>query len=993
MGYREQDMGEQVNSRKAEMVKPASIFDCDVSDNLKPTLLLDLARKHRLVAVCCEPGYCSASTLRSVGIQAERAGLRFYMRDFASASPATAHESLLRTARDAYSKALDEYDVALVAINQLPPCDEAEVSRICKAVERLLKSNCLVILTVLPEARQLLDDLPSHLMLTSDDLCDVSAISRDGTGFVKRCDGLTRGIPVLVRALGSYRGEYDPDSLPLSYWDGLARLLESGLRDSLCEDELRLRLVIALLGHGSLNDLVALLGVAISELYYDLSLWAPFYGASADSGSFFCLTDRSHQWLNHELPTFSCLMSREQELLGKCLAILGERGEFSRMAALMRFASEETARAAVLEWAPELVDAGYLLLVAKVMEPRKGKCAKDDSRSVLIGHMVTALGSERPGTMFEGGPVERFFPAADEKASLCLALIGLRRRLRTLSSPSVLLSGDGSAIKIRLETHNEVMDALLSGRFGRALEALASVSLEGKVGSVTECLLRIDLAIAQIMACGVSWDDRASLEECGDFLSSKGYFGLLGYVWSLELVIEALCSTPAGTAALMRSKAARSGDAVVKSLAHVSEALGLLRKKPNAYIVAAVGAARNMCRELGWTYGVRVCGVLDQVGHYRLGESAGLYVLDAGDGVGVVSEVVGELTHDMRSVAVPLETRMRPVPIDELWLLVALCDGMGEFSGALEDQVPVEWRRALDVSRKNCLSSAKLARGPIGSDRELRGFGCGCHGVRITLFGEFELTVDGKKVSDLYLGVREAKPLIEFLALQPGHMASRERAALVLWPEVSDGKKARQKVYSATAAARKALLKHGYKGDLFSSNKAMKTVGLANDTVSCDVDEFIGHANAAIEGSGDARVCDSALKAESLYSGDLCILSDDQSGYLTARREQLKLLYAESMMAGGEAALRLDKKRLAARFANDVLYVDETREDAMALLIRALRRSGRSDEARRRFNKFARRLEMKTGRSPSIQLQSTLSEPLGVMVRVPRAAISDGGSQ
>ncbi|WP_322354629.1 AfsR/SARP family transcriptional regulator [Paratractidigestivibacter sp.] len=983
-------MDQRIYMHKDTSYKPAALFDSDATDGLRSMILLDLVRKHRLVVVCCEPGYCTAATLRSVGIQAERMGYRYHSRDFSDSVPMTACDSLIRLARDVCSKTINEEDLAVVSINLLPPCDEVEVERLSKAIERLIKTNCLVIVTMLPEARQIIEELPSALLLTADDLCDVSSIARDGSGFVKSGEGLTRGIPVLAHSLASYKGDFSPASLPLSYWDGLGKLLESGLRNTLCEDELRLRLAIALLGQGTFAELEAVLGDGAQEFLYDLSLWAPFYGVSTDTCSFSCLTMHSHQWLNSELPAFSVLIAGQQPLLRECLSALGVHGEMDRMAALLRFASEMTAAEIVLEWAPELVDAGHMRLVASVITPLKQAKSADDERVQLIDRMVLALGSERVGADFGCGSIACFYPMADEKTSLCLGLIGLRECLRSTKNQSMVIGAGCSLLKTRLEVHGEAMNALVAGRFGRALELLAPVFSAEAPTTVTDCLLQVDFAVAQIFACGVSWDDRSQLDKCRQYLSSRGYYGLLGYVWALELVIEALCSSPSGTAALVRSKAAKSGDLLVKALSHVSEVFGLLRRRPSAYVLAAAGASRSACRDVSWPYAARVGDVLNQVAHFQMGESAGLYALGENDGVGSISEVVGELTHDMKSGAVPLDARVRPVPVDDLWLVVALCDGMGEFSRALEDQVPVEWRRALDVARKNSLNPVKLMGGPDGTGRELRGFAPGGRGIRLTLFGEFGLAIDGKKVSDWYLGVRDAKPLLEFLALQPGHMASRERIALQLWPEVSDERKARQKVYSATSAARKALLKHGFTGDLFSSNKATKSVGLTNDAVTCDVDEFICHANAAIEGNGDARICDSALKAEGLYAGDLCILSEDQSGYLATRREQLKQLYADAMIAGGEAALRLDKKRLAARFANDALYIDDLREDAMTLLVRALRRSGRSDEAVRRYRRFARRLETKTGRVPSAQLQASLIEPLGTILRsqdTPSAAL------
>lgn len=971
-------MGPRIYMHEEKTYTPATVFDSDVTDGLRSSILLDMARKHRLVVACCEPGYCSASTLRSVGIQAERLGYRFVFRDFAASSPSAANDSLLRVARDAYTRSVEGDEPAVVAINLLPPCDEIESARLSKAIERLLKANCLVVATLLPEARQITEEFPSFLLLTSEDLCEVSALAREGSGFAKGGDGFTRGIPVLAHALASYKGDFDQASMPASYWDALGRVVESGFRPSLCEEELRLRFAIVLLGDGTFAELERVLGSDERDFLYDMSVWAPFYGVSVDSSSFACLSARSHEWANGSLPAFVELAAEQQLLLAECLSLLGERGDWDCFAAFLRFASEEAAADMALSWAAELADAGYVRLLSASVDSAK-RSGRNDATLELAEYLVNALGMERIGSRVDFQALAGYFPGADEGTSLMLALIDLRSQLRVLDGRELLLCGIRPGLVTRLQVHREAMSAMFAGHFGKALEILAPMASTQNMVTVTDCILRIDLSAAQMFACGASWDDKSTLATCKEFLTSKGYFGLMGYVWGLELVIEALCSSPAGTAALIRSKAVRSGDLLIKSLALVSESFGLLRRKPSAYILASVSAARNCCKELSWGYATRVCDVMGQVAHYQLGESAGLYVVGESGGIGAVSEVIGELTHDMRTGAVPVTLKVRPVPVDELWLVIAICDGMGDISRSLEDQVPVEWRRALDVARKNSLNARKLASWSDGGNREPASRPSKSRGVRITLLGGFGLVADGRKVSDWLLGVRDAKPLLEFLALQPGRMASRERVAQLLWPEVSESAKARQKVYSATAAARKALLKHGYRGDVFSSNKATKSIGLSNDLVSCDVDEFVSHARAAIDGNGDLRICESALKAEGLYAGDLCILSDDQSGYLASRREELKRLYADAMLGGGEAALRLDKKRLAARFANDVLYIDPCREDAVVLLVRALRRSGRGDEAQRCYRRFVKRVEAVSGRAPSLALQAALAEPLGTI--------------
>ena len=245
----------------------------------------------------------------------------------------------------------------------------------------------------------------------------------------------------------------------------------------------------------------------------------------------------------------------------------------------------------------------------------------------------------------------------------------------------------------------------------------------------------------------------------------------------------------------------------------------------------------------------------------------------------------------------------------------------------------------VEVARRNCVPQVKekglltgAAKGALSARRSE---------IRLNVLGEFSLWVNGSRVSNADLAKRGARAILEYLALQSGHLSCRSRMASCIWPDVTDGKKALQRVYSCTSAIRSAIAAYGFTEDPFVSVKTSQVISLAPGVVTCDVDEFTMWAKHAVESTGDSRTCSAAMKAEELYAGDLCRLPEAPMMCLEDVREDLRRTYADAMVAGGEAAMRLDKKRLASRFANNALLVDDMREDAMTLLIRSLRASGR----------------------------------------------------
>ena len=113
-------MGPRIYMHQPERPSIGAFDDREDATGVLHPVLLSFARKHKLVAVCCEPGYCPRGYLKAVCLLAEKTGARAYSRDYSNFSPEAASESLAKLARDIRSKYKDQKVEIVVALNLLP---------------------------------------------------------------------------------------------------------------------------------------------------------------------------------------------------------------------------------------------------------------------------------------------------------------------------------------------------------------------------------------------------------------------------------------------------------------------------------------------------------------------------------------------------------------------------------------------------------------------------------------------------------------------------------------------------------------------------------------------------------------------------------------------------------------------------------------------------------------------------------------------------------
>jgi ATP/maltotriose-dependent transcriptional regulator MalT/DNA-binding SARP family transcriptional activator len=262
--------------------------------------------------------------------------------------------------------------------------------------------------------------------------------------------------------------------------------------------------------------------------------------------------------------------------------------------------------------------------------------------------------------------------------------------------------------------------------------------------------------------------------------------------------------------------------------------------------------------------------------------------------------------------------------------------------------------------------------GPF-AHRVVSGFGLRSR-LAIRVLGAFVVERDGRPVPRSEWGSRKARELLKVLVVRAGRSAAREELAELLWPgEPYDAVANRLSV--ALSVVRSILA-----GDDRGTG-ALRTddtcVALDPERVDVDLHRF---RQLAEEGLRRARTSDRdralelLLAAEEAYAGDL--LEDDRDElWLVDRREELRTLYVSVARTSAALVGEEDPDR-AMRLLLRVLDRDAYDEPAHLGVCRALLRSGRHGEARRRHRLYAERMaELDLPAVPLHDLGSPAEQP------------------
>lgn len=916
----------------------------------------------RMIALCAEPGVGRTDIITDALGGVSAAGLTTLRRDLSSLDPDAAARLMVRTSRQACS----EREV-VVAFDRVPPSDEGCVRREARALRRMWEAGIPAIFSLAPEAAQLLDLLPECVVLGSRDLL-VRPVIEAGHGCrLSELRDLTWGVASLVSILLPQidpRGNVGP--LPDSYRAALGGLVSKALRLSQPDEMVRLRLAMILLGDGTHLDLERVLGTVPDDLLEAVRSDVAIMEVSDSLASFKCLQGWSGLLVSSSLSELSATCALFPDVCSSCIEVLVGRASYRRAAELFGLPGSERCYEDVIRCASGFLDVGGSSLVVRAAQSVDATAVVGTERAALVCRAAAAVGD----AAFDATP-DRVdaFDLGDRDLRL---FVEARRALRAQPSLVPYEEGHWEPLERRLLIHREVCDLLARGRLSAAMRILVANPEERAVPSVSTALLRVDFEVARLLLCDRRANDESGLTAAVALLRSEGARGFENYASCVSVMRSVLCKEGKADADVGRlvARAERAGDALAQVVGLLAGCILDLRSGAYARANVRSTLASVVSRRARLDYLARVGGLFGEVAHFLLGES----VSDDGrpqpaDDLGSVCLLVRETMALGVEAVVADGAFLRGVPRDALWVLLVLSEGMGELSARLRETIPSAWEHALSVARPNWELDEDSARLSLGRENPRLGrAGREEPPVELRLLGGFALYVHGVRVLDERLEHRNAKSLLAFLALQRGGSARRYQIVEQVWPD-SDYASGFNRAYQATSAVRSAVAAVDRGLDPFVISRSTKAVTLDPSLVRCDVDEFRLCAREAADGTDDRTTLEMARRAERLYAGDLYLPAVDATGCVARARDELRGLYADAMVAGSDAALRLGQRRTAVRLAASALSTDELREDAAIALVRALRASGRNAEAEHQYRRFSRRLLQVAHRPPSKMLR------------------------
>ena len=920
----------------------------------------------RMLAICAEPGMGRGEVIAGILARSSRLGVKTLRRNLANLSSDDAVRAITRAAREV-SRADERM---IVAFDEIPASDEGCVRRQVAALRRIVEAGTPVVFSLTPEARQLLEGLPECGVLWSGDLVSQGLLEVERMKCAAEMRALTRGIPSLVRVFGG-TSFISSDRLPQAYYDALGTIVSLSVRHGLCDEELRLRLGMILLGRGTIGELREVVGGVTSEELGRLRTDAPYFGVTSGLDGFSCILPDSPYALAVSLPRVTMTCALFPDVPSAAVRLLVANGEFGRAAALCRLLDCRDADEIVVRHACDFIEVGEVALVRRSVESLGALLRDGEDFVVTLFAATEMLGRRHPAT---GAPT--YVKGCVEG----MMLLDARLVLRGEKCPVADADRSVSELSGRLAVHRLACELMASGMPNAALRLLVSHPCERSGPSVSTALLDVDLELARLLVGDGAQKEGEHVEDALRLLSSPELEGLSGYVALLGLVRRALSGdvTAGAEADALVARSEHVGDSLVRCVALIVGCICDLRGRTyaRANVRSLLGA--SVAQSMGNEYLARVADLLGDIARYLMGERV---EVRPGSSVKDDLEAVRGFVQTAMAGASDSPAGRRDydsVPRDALWLLGLLTQGLGEYSQLLRERMPREWRRALMLTGEaGGLDSggdgAKVLAAIISPNPLSTLPGEGTAPIEVTLLGGMAVYVRGVRIPDWKLEHRNAKSMLEFLVLQHGASAKRFQLVEQVWPEC-DYATGFNRAYQATSSLRSAIAEIEPGLDPFVTGRMSKEVALDMGLVRSDVDVFRALAREASDCPDDAQALMLARKAERIYAGDLYMPPADATGYVAGVRAELRELYGDAMVAGADAALRLGQERTAGRLASDALMADDLREDAMLVLIRALKAAGRVVEADQQYRRYASRLMREGKRGPSSELRHALRE-------------------
>lgn len=897
-------------------------------------------------------------------------------------SLAQADDPALRISRAARRlAALAEKERCVVGIVCPPPPDLSDVRREVMAIKKMSSVGALVVLTLLPESRDLADALLDATVVESGDLVGEEWRRIRGLENAHEVWRMTHGLPALV---GPYLGEDGLDlweslRMPGGYLHELDRILRDQVRDTLPEEERNLRLAMLLIGQGTCEDLALAVGRPAEDELEDIGRDAPLFGIDMVGMTFEVAGLANDEVLLSLSRTLSALCSARTALANDVASVLVRKGRILRAARVCRMGGDQRAFGRLCaSGATSLVCHGAADLVREALEGYGEVDGAGDDADLVLGRqaileLVAPYGEAQAarGLCEELGPLDR---RQELSAQVDRALASSRdvwagrapaelREVGTLSQQARLIG-----------LHATVGRLLVAGRTSEAYALLVNEPARMRSQGLGEALACCDCRL-----CGALLGEAAPPEEQAAFEEGVRYLGrsyptrLGRYASALPAVIGVLAGRARMVEGIERlvSLAERSGDSAVQAVLLVVAAIADARTHAHARAHVRAASACALAEGLGLTYLATAARLVRMTTFAALGsrEEVGAF----GEADGEVGALV-DLARMADSIArtggaqdVRLDVLVREAcPYDQLWALNYLANDCGAISEAFTRDAPPAWtwRMPATLDADGAEQAGTAGGASVAAQDDLRTQGEAR--ARVSLCGGLSVTVDGVAVDQRTLGHRRVSDLLSLLAAAPRHELARHEIIHALWGE--DYLMGQQRLYEATAAARKVLGGARTGLDPLIVVRGGGREALNTSVVSCDVDDLRREIELVMSGvGGSLAVADHAAAARRIWGSGIPGELSEVSGAYRGAVAELEVAYANALVVASDAARRAGRRSAAETFARDALALDTCRDDARACLVMALAEQGRADEVARIAAAYDRRVDGGSAASPVLE--------------------------
>ena len=242
---------------------------------------------------------------------------------------------------------------------------------------------------------------------------------------------------------------------------------------------------------------------------------------------------------------------------------------------------------------------------------------------------------------------------------------------------------------------------------------------------------------------------------------------------------------------------------------------------------------------------------------------------------------------------------------------------------------------------------------------------------RLSLLGPFQLT---SRKGAVDLGSKKLSALVGFLA--SNGPTTREKLMSLLWGTHLDAQ-ARQNLRKALSRVRQVMGE-----DVVLADDV--TVSLRSDTIVCDVQTF---ERLAADNSRDSLRAAAKLYRDA-FLADVSIPDEAWAEWLRTQRGRLEGLLVGALIRLAEIELQENNAEQALAVAIKAIAIDNLREDAHRLAIRALAATGRKAEALRRYDQLSALLKAELSTEPDARTRALVEEirkPAAIVVEQPAA--------